>query len=397
MKIYLKLLLAGLLVFSLALGCKKKEKEAQRIAPDQAGERGTSCQAKNDCGSGLSCINGICNFASFDVDSTQKECYRVDCATTADCCGDKPIEAPTKCRTRDNFCNPSLVGCEAFGSCTSAADCNGGSCAGLDCSYTGLNCYDNDDCEQDECVLPSVGLGGSGVGYCSLSFDSCTSNDDCFQTNTCTGFGNCSCANPEYDPSEPICSDPDCDSVCTKVCENELCVDDTSCEVDTDCVGTGIRTLCEAGECVECLVDTDCNSTLDDEDDLDVCRAGLCVTPCKGNSECPMFSECQEGECTYVGCKSARECILANVSTDSGDPRLAFCDVEDGIGTCKIECEIDAHCALDEICDGGACEYIGCDNNDECKTILGLHNWESSTDFPWVPEGVCREPVVAAD
>jgi hypothetical protein len=229
-----------------------------------------------------------------------------------------------------------------------------------------------------------------------LSFGTCTSSADCPQTNVCEGFGSCNCSNPDYDILNPICSDEDCDNVCTRVCENERCVEDNSCEDDTDCFD-GERTLCEAGECVQCLVDTDCDTVLDEEDDEDECRLGICVTPCKGDAECPSMHSCNAGTCEFVGCQSDRECILSGGAPEAGDPRLAVCDVEDGVGTCKIECELDAHCQLNEVCHEGTCEYIGCENDGECKSLLNLHNWESSKEFPWVPAGECREPVITAD
>lgn len=388
MKLYLKLLLAVPLAVSIAIGCKS---EPQKIAPALAGERGTSCEAKNDCGADYSCISGVCQPANFDIDSTMKACYRVECAEAADCCGDKPLDAPTKCRAAEAICNPEVAGCSAGNSCSTSDTCNGGTCGGLSCSYTGNTCATIDDCIQDECVITNIGLGGAGEGECRFSFATCTSDAQCNTQNTCSGFGTCNCSNPNYNPADPICSDPDCEDVCTKTCENELCVEDNSCETDAECV-VGDRRVCEEGACVECVLDTDCDSTSDDEDDLDVCRAGTCVTPCKGDAECGMFQACDEGDCMYVGCKSDRECVLSG-STEGGDPRLSKCVEESGVGVCKIKCEIDAHCSLDETCDAGACKYIGCAEDTECKTILGLHSWESDEDRPWVPVGECRELV----
>lgn len=396
MKLYLKFLLAALLVFSLAMGCKKKVK-TQTVAPAAAGERGTSCQAKNDCGPNLSCITGVCQPADFDLSSTGKECYRVECEETEDCCGDKPLNAPTKCRRRSQVCTPTVAGCPTGTTCTDTAACGGGTCAGLYCSSTFLSCATTDNCEQDECDFGLIGAGGAGTGTCTLSGLTCTSNAQCTLTNQCTGTGICNCNNPNYDPLDPICTDADCDNICERVCQNELCVLDTSCELDTDCPPT--TPLCEmtaqgSMACVECASDTDCQTVADLEDDADECRQGFCVTPCKGDAECPALHACDAGTCTYVGCRTNRECILARLAVEPGDPRLSRCDIENGIGTCKIECEIDAHCQLDQICVGGACEYIGCSSNDECKSILNLHNLVSSTDRPWIPEGECRDVTV---
>ncbi len=390
MKLHLKLLLGGLFALGLAIGCSS---DPQKVAPASAGERGTSCQAKNDCGADYSCISGVCQPANFDIDSTTKECYRVECAETADCCGDKPLDPPTKCRAAEAICSSSIPGCFGGDSCTTNDDCNGGTCGGLSCSSTFNSCVSIDDCPQDECIFPNIGLGGATLGQCRLSLSSCTSDANCNAANTCSGFGDCNCTNLNFNPSDPLCSDPDCEDVCTKTCENELCVEDNSCETDSECV-VGNRRVCEDSECVECVLDEDCDSSLDDDDDFDVCRAGTCVTPCKGDSECGLFQACDEGECMYVGCKSDRECILSGIASGNGDPRLAKCVDESGVGVCKIKCEIDAHCALDETCDDGACKYIGCQDDAECKTILGLHSWMSDSDRPWVPVGECRAAVV---
>ena len=41
------------------------------------------------------------------------------------------------------------------------------------------------------------------------------------------------------------------------------------------------------------------------------CVDGACTSGCKHNEQCPLFNECQSGECVEVGCKSARECYFA--------------------------------------------------------------------------------------
>lgn len=394
MKIYLKLLLAGLLTFALIMGCKKKDK-VQYVAPQESGERGNTCLATNDCGSDLACINGSCQPANFDVDATGKHCVEVHCETTEQCCGDKPTEAPTKCRRADSVCTPTVAGCPAGITCTDNSACGGGTCAGLSCDWTGFSCGSTDDCEQDECVFPSLGLGGGAIGECSLSFGTCTSDADCTLTNECIGTGICTCSNPNYDPLDPICSDPDCENVCVHKCEDRRCMVDDSCEEDVDCFSGQV--CADSGRCVECELDTDCDSALDDTDDLDVCRPeGFCETPCKGDSECPEEFACEAGDCVYVGCRSDRECILSGKAMESGDRRLSVCvEGPDGIGVCKISCEIDNHCPVDQICDNGACKYIGCDDDVECKEILNLHNRVTSPDEPWLVEGKCEVPVVA--
>ena len=42
----------------MMLGC---DEEPQQVVPAQQGGRGESCQARNDCESGLACISGVCS------------------------------------------------------------------------------------------------------------------------------------------------------------------------------------------------------------------------------------------------------------------------------------------------------------------------------------------------
>lgn len=199
MKLYFKLLLAAPFAIAVAIGCKS---EPQKIAPAEAGERGTSCEAKNDCGADYSCIGGVCQPANFDINSTMKECYRVECAEAADCCGDKPLDAPAKCRAVDLICSPTVAGCSTGDSCSNPDSCNGGTCTGLSCSSTFGSCLDTGDCEQDECIFTNIGLGGAAMGECRLSFTTCMSDAQCNTSNTCGGLGSCDCYNPNYNPAD---------------------------------------------------------------------------------------------------------------------------------------------------------------------------------------------------
>ncbi len=86
-------LLSVVSLFSFA-GCSK---DPTKFEPETRGKRGENCQARNDCQAGLACLNGICGTNEFSIDVAVKQCDRVECATTDDCCGDKPTEVPTKC------------------------------------------------------------------------------------------------------------------------------------------------------------------------------------------------------------------------------------------------------------------------------------------------------------
>jgi hypothetical protein len=96
-----------------------------------------------------------------------------------------------------------------------------------------------------------------------------------------------------------------------------------------------------------------------------------------------------------VGCRSDRECTLIPDVRSLGlapgvDPRLLRCHTEDGVGRCVIPCQTDSQCATVEVCSGRLCQYIGCDTNEECATILGVHEQGASEERPWIASVECR-------
>lgn len=357
------------------------------------GERGSSCDSTNDCEDGLSCIvtgacpaglacaNKSCQPSNFEILGTGKQCHVSECTTKADCCGDMPEELPAKCAARDNVCSqPSIPGCVAT-SCTSDATCGGGTCGGGTCSLTATSCLTTADCEEDTCDL--------GMGTCTLSLGGCGSDVDCTSVNSCSTTY-CDCTNPEYDPTDPICSDEDCAGVCGWSCVGERCVVDTSCTLDEECPFA--TPFCDdSGQCVACLTNDDC----EDEE----CVGGRCGPECEADTQCSLFEACQDNECVYVGCRTDRECVLgaaAALDGSSQDPRLSVCSIAAGIGTCVYPCEIDAQCSPTEICLGGRCEYIGCETDSECKTIAGLHDRPVPTrEQPWTTTAICKEEAAA--
>jgi len=337
------------------------------------GRQGTGCSVLNDCESGLSCVRGLCEPASFGLAATGKECVEIDCKATADCCGNLPTEIPDKCRNRAAACTKTLPGCEAV-ACTRSGDCAGGGVCTGHCLVSTGECTGNPDCLANKCLS----------GKCSINFTSCSTDADC-AANTCSS-GTCACGNPAYVPTLPVCTDPDCDGLCQWACEDSRCVIPTRCVTDDDCFGSKPR--CVTGECVECVDSTDCSFEKS-------CRSGSCETRCKDDTNCALFEACQAGQCIYVGCRSDRECSLipdvnALELTPGFDPRLLRCHTDAGIGKCVIPCENDGQCAATETCEAGLCKYIGCNSSDECKSILGVHNQTASDTQPWIPAVDCR-------
>jgi len=331
--------------------------------------------------SGLACVSGLCIKDDFAIAPAANQCVRVECDTTEDCCGGKPKEFPSKCAARATTCASTLPGC-ALVACTDSDQCNGGTCGGY-CSNTAAACTGDDDCAVDNgpCDLD--------LGQCTVNGLLCEADADCIVAAACLSMA-CDCTNPDYDPLDPICSDSDCEDLCTKVCQNELCVEDTSCEEDIECV-VFPYTTCHEGACVQCVSDDDC-----DEDEGEACRAGSCQKPCEANEGCPLFHSCQDGECVETGCTSDRECVLAAGSMNYGeDARLAVCvssDANPDIKQCRIPCESDTTCGQFSVCDDGYCKFVGCESDEECRGYLGLANQQLSDAQPYYTRAECRPP-----
>ncbi|HEU5074035.1 MAG TPA: hypothetical protein VFU02_07675, partial [Polyangiaceae bacterium] len=339
--------------------------------------RGETCEARNDCSGGLACVNGTCSKNDFDISISAKHCDRVECEDDKDCCGDRPREAPAKCANRNSIClTPTLGDCTTF-SCTADSECGSGVCPPGTCSLGG-SCETDADCEPDVCV-------GSA---CSISNVYCITDADCYGELSCGGYRVCNCANPDFNPSDPICTDPECEDVCTLRCDSELCVPDTSCESDDDCIGS-VNDICEDGRCVECVENDDCSEAEEE------CVNNVCEKPCTENEECPLFHACEDGECIERGCGSDNECILAASRAGSAeDPRLFQCLAAGGNSDthiCKLPCENDAGCASSEVCDDGFCVFIGCKTDEECRAYFGIEEEETDDAKPYITKALCRE------
>ncbi len=371
-------LMLVMLIGGFATTACKKDKTS-KIEPAARGQRGESCQARNDCASGLACIDGTCTQDEFPIAVDARHCDRIECETDEDCCGDLPLEAPQECADYDTFCSSSIPGCFST-SCDTDDDCDGGVCSGtLYCSNTGSSCDVDADC-TDIC---------SGY-YCIYSGEYCTDDTDC-SLGVCTGSTYCDCSNPDYDPSADVCTDPACQgNLCPYRCdEDQQCGVDDSCESDDEC--SSLTPFCVGGDCVECEEDADC-----DEDEGEECIAGFCDAPCTYDEECELMEACEDGECVYRGCESDRECVLyyaRNVVTVE-DARLYEClpSAEDPTKKeCKVACENDGGCQDFEACDGGYCKFVGCTTDDECRWYFDLENEGDSSAYPWITRAVCRE------
>lgn len=395
-------------IVSVVVVVSSCKSSTQKIEPAGRGKRGESCQARNDCASGLACISFTCSKNDFNIDVSAKHCDRVDCKKNSDCCGNKPTQAPARCNDYDKLCQSTIATCSSGQYCEDDNDCGGGTCEGYGyCSKTYQSCNSDNDCYAADvcsggyCTVTGLscadnsGCLGSDVcsgNYCTRSGAYCNDDSDCYSSDVCNNtYLTCNCSNPDYNPTDDLCSDSDCFDICLLRCEDERCVQDTSCDNNDDC-GSG---FCQDDRCVECRRDSDC-----DEDNDELCVDGRCERGCEEDEECPLFNECDDGECIPVGCKSDRECVLAasrgGTEGAADDARLYQClpsDIEgQDYNVCKIPCENDGACNSDfQVCDKGFCKFIGCQNDEDCRAYLGLSNEEVTDAKPYVSKAVCRE------
>jgi hypothetical protein len=232
---------------------------------------------------------------------------------------------------------------------------------------------------------------------CSYTATACVEDADCENPCDLVSYAVCDCRNPDYDPLDELCSDPECIDVCTLTCEDRQCRPNTSCETDDACLGLE-QSICESVRCVECVEDEDCS-----EDDNEECIDNVCDKPCEVNEECPLFNECDDGECVYVGCQSDRECVLAANSGPlrfdepgpGGEPRLAEClesEEDSDLKVCKVPCENDVECPSDfDLCVDGFCKFMGCDSDADCRAFLGLEGQELTEERPYFTTTECNE------
>lgn len=337
------------------------------VAPTALSEEGESCESRQECAAGLTCIDLLCLPETAAVPADRPD---------ASAAGPAPMSA-----TRGGLGE----------SCTRRADCAGGllcleqrclgepapdamtpigprkgtrgeSCVVSNDCELGMGCFGN-RCRERSLQLPRVARECHRV--------ECVEVDDC-----CRGFV----------PEDPmLCAEldlgcqggarADCNLYaslceCSRLCEDAVCVASVECESDLDCGGSGVL-RCFAGVCAQCALDSDCSGNA-------ACIGGLCRRGCERNEECPLLSECDGGSCQHVGCKSDRECYFF---TDSLRSRCV--DSE-----CRTPCESDSACGVYQACHEGVCVFVGCESDDECQAALRLFD-QSTTD---VHRAVCRAP-----
>lgn len=246
--------------------------------------RGESCRAKNDCAPGLACVSNTCRDTKTPLSHTKKSCYRVECATQADCCA--AFVPNDKCETYRKNCETDPIFCN---------------------TYRTL-CTCGRDCKEELCVTTPPG---------------CVSNAECtsMQTPFCVASK---------------CAECDRDEAC--VGDGERCVEGmclAACTLDENCPA---QHSCQDGKCTETGCTTDRECAFATRAPIAVCRNKKCQVPCAADSDCTpsestgrpdanddprlQLQVCEAGECVFVGCESNNECrALLSIQSARGDAR----------------------------------------------------------------------------
>lgn len=239
-------------------------------ADTSRGTVGESCRARNDCRSGLACINEVCVPGSSTLTVTGKGCYRVQCAGTLDCCAD--FVPAAGCDSYEAACQADPNDCEAY---RTLCRCNR-ICVSEQCLDVGPGCAADAECPTQTapyCV----------TGRCVA----CREHGDCLEEGARCISGTCK----------------------------------PPCRTDSNCPPLH---ACQAGACVPsgCTSDRECAFVLGHSNGR--CSGGGCFVGCDSDSACNAsnFEVCLSGRCTFVGCNTDAECrAYLNLSNTPGQTR----------------------------------------------------------------------------
>ncbi|MSQ82844.1 MAG: hypothetical protein EXR77_08000 [Myxococcales bacterium] len=402
-------------------GCAKAAKSG-------ACDDGDACTTADFC-SGGQCQSGpfTCGECTVSADCLKKEdgdlcngtlfCEKVthtcqvDPGTVVQCpppIGNGAECVQSKCEGKSGKCaigptNESGA-CSDGNDCTSGDACKQGSCIG---KYGAAACDDSNGCTQDVCDA------NKGCTSTPLDGISCTDNNSCTISDTCTG-GLCKPGVPlPCDDANP-CSSDGCDpkfgcvhnfntlpcddgNVCTAgdVCKTAVCTpqkaldcdDNNACTIDgcdakTGCIHSNNNGLgcndgnactsgdkCNAGQCLGAgqLPCSDGNACTDDScDPKSGCAFTANVLGCNDGNSCTDNDTCGGG-----ACKSTKP-------TDCNDSNTCTQDLCDPAKGCVYQKLIDGtvcndgnSCTQSDKCTSGIClggPKLGCNDNEPCTT-----------------------------
>jgi len=313
------------------------------------GGAGESCTRRDDCEEGLRCVAQVCVEGAADAGVVGTAVGAGgDCRARRDClpglvCRDQRCEVDDAALADDRY-SARGESCEAKNDCLDELACVMGVCRDVSVPLMRVpkSCY-RLECEADE--------------ECCTDF---VPSDDCdlYQENC------------ETDPI--FCNTYRSLCECNQRCEEALCTAGApGCESDAECVSQQTP-FCVDRMCKQCADDTHCQGV------GSTCEKGVCRTPCQRHEECALLSECQDGRCVEVGCKSDRECVFL-----LGDTLAECLDTE-----CLVPCQADSDCMTAgtefQICEGGKCVFVGCESDAECRALLQIENTSDPT------RAVCR-------
>lgn len=209
----------------------------------------------------------------FGLEPTGKECFRIECAETAECC--EGFVPDANCATYEAACS------------TDPGQC---------LSYFSL-CQCNQRCEDSLCVDRGP---------------RCTSDDHCAFVTTPYCIDQACVACREH---------ADCPAAGAR-CLDGACVE--PCTSDAECP---LLYACEGGTCVEHGCDTDRECAFLLGDGRSVCREHECQVPCSVDLECDQasFEVCGDGACVFAGCSTSAECRIVLGVEGEDEPVTAEC------------------------------------------------------------------------
>ena len=208
---------------------------------------GAACTA---CGSGISCLSGVCGMCS-----SAAQCDDLNPCTTDDC-------VASNC----THVNNDALACSDGTLCTSGDHCSAGSCVA-----TPVSCDDGQVCTMNTCN-PASGCAYPPVpGPCDDG-DDCTVGDAC-AAGLCRPGGPRSCPSDGNECTVEACVDGSCGS--TDVAEGTLCGGSTGSEGRYHCSGGGCRDL------HNCCTATACSTTI-----RSLCDMYGCCSGCPGAGAC---------------------------------------------------------------------------------------------------------------
>jgi hypothetical protein len=274
------------------------------------------CMAAIDCEAGE-----VCNTTTYTCETVQTGCQSdADCAegvcnTTTEQCVECMVDGD--CETGE-VCNLTTYTCELeLTGCTADADCVGDP-AGEVCNTTSgacVECMIDGDCETGEtCNMTTY--------TCEAEQTNCSSNADCVGAaagEICdTVSGLCvECLVDENCETGEVCN------MTTYTCELEQ----TGCTSNADCVGDPAGAICNttSGDCVECMIDDNCGTG-------EVCNmttytCELEQTGCTSNADCmgdPAGAICNttSGECVECmmdsNCTDGEVCNMTTYTCEAG-------------------------------------------------------------------------------